>query len=291
MAIGRNWPSAGPRWRRAGFATAVMVGMAGLVAAQFEFAAGGTTHDIYRAGSGPAVLVLAEMPGITPRVLAFARRVVNLGCTAVLPHLFGQPGRPPSAAYAARSLVEVCISREFSGMALGRSSPVIAWLRALAATEHERCSGPGVGVVGMCYTGGFGLAMTVENAVVAPVLSQPSLPFALGAARKSDIQISATDWARIQSRAQDEGLCVLGLRFTGDKLVPKERFQMLRDKLGDRFIGVELDSSPGNRHGHQRVAHSVLTEHLDDREGTPTRAALDQVLEFLGSRLGVTAAR
>jgi len=243
------------------------------------FAAGGTTHDIYRAGSGPAVLVLAEMPGITPGVLAFARRVVGLGCTAVLPHLFGQPGRPPSGSYAARSLVEVCISREFSGFALGRSSPVIAWLRALAATEHERCAGPGVGVV-----------MTVEDAVVAPVLSQPSLPFALGAARKSDIQVSATDWTRIQSRAQDEGLCVLGLRFTGDKLVPKERFQLLRDKLGDRFIGVELDSSPGNPHGHPRIAHSVLTEHLDDREGTPTRAALDQVLEFLGDRLGVTAA-
>ena len=184
----------------------------------------------------------------------------------------------------------MCISREFSGFALGRSSPVIAWLRALAATEHERCAGPGVGVVGMCYTGGFGLAMTVEDAVVAPVLSQPSLPFALGAARKSDIQVSATDWTRIQSRAQDEGLCVLGLRFTGDKLVPKERFQLLRDKLGDRFIGVELDSSPGNPHGHPRIAHSVLTEHLDDREGTPTRAALDQVLEFLGDRLGVTAA-
>ena len=169
------------------------------------FAAGGTTHDIYRAGSGPAVLVLAEMPGITPGVLAFARRVVGLGCTAVLPHLFGQPGRPPSGSYAARSLVEVCISREFSGFALGRSSPVIAWLRALAATEHERCAGPGVGVVGMCYTGGFGLAMTVEDAVVAPVLSQPSLPFALGAARKSRGERLEPRTELIEARGQGLG--------------------------------------------------------------------------------------
>jgi len=254
---------------------------------QEAFTAGGTTHDIYRSGTGPAVLVLAEMPGITPRVIGFAKRVIDLGCTAVLPHLFGQPGRPPSGAYAVRSLAEVCISREFSGFALGRSTPVIAWLRALAAAEHERCGGPGVGVVGMCYTGGFGLAMTVDDSVVAPVLSQPSLPFGLGKARKADIQVSPTDWTRIQERAEDEGLCVLGLRFTGDSFVPAERFQMLREKLGDRFIGVELDSSAGNPHDHPKLAHSVLTEHLDDREGTPTRAALDQVLGFLSERLGV----
>lgn len=253
------------------------------------FSSGGITHDIYRLGKGPAVIVISEIPGITPNVANFARRVADLGCTVVMPHLFGTPGRPPSATYAAQTLANVCISKEFSGMALGRSSPVITWLRALAADEHKRCGGPGVGVVGMCFTGGFGLAMTVDDAVVAPVLSQPSLPFPFGAARKRDIQVSPTDWSRIQARAESEGLCVLGLRFTGDKVVPAERFQLLREKLGDRFIAVELDSSPGNPHGHPRAAHSVLTEHLDDRAGTPTRAALDQVLEFLSTRLGVAA--
>jgi dienelactone hydrolase len=253
------------------------------------FSAGGTTHDIYRLGTGPAVIVMSEIPGITPKVAAFARRVSDLGCTVVMPHLFGTPGRPPTAVYAMQSLASVCISREFSGMALGRSTPVIAWLRALASAEHKRCGGPGVGVVGMCYTGGFGLAMTVDETVVAPVLSQPSLPFGVTKSRKSDIQISPEDWTKIQARA-DEGLCVLGLRFTGDRFVPAERFELLRQKLGDRFIAVELDSKPGNPHGHPRVAHSVLTEHLEDSEGTPTRAALDQVLEFLGTRLGAIAA-
>jgi dienelactone hydrolase len=254
-----------------------------------QFSVGSVTHDIYRFGSGPAVIVIAEIPGITPKVVSFARRVAELGCTAVLPHLFGTPGQPPSGRYALETLVHVCVSKEFSGLAMGRSSSVITWLRALATAEHERCGGPGVGVVGMCFTGGFGLAMTVEDSVVAPVLSQPSLPFPIGKARKSDIQVSPADWARIQARAA-EGLCVLGLRFTGDKVVPAERFEMLREKLGDRFIAVELDSSPSNVHDHPKAAHSVLTEHLDDREGTPTRAALDQVLEFLSTRLGVAAA-
>ncbi len=66
---------------------------------------------------------------------------------------------------------------------------------------------------------------------------------------------------------------------------PPERFAHLRELLGDRFVAVEIDSSPGNPHGHKRAAHSVLTNDLDDRPGTPTRAALDQVLEFFTSRL------
>jgi dienelactone hydrolase len=253
------------------------------------FEADGLAHDVYRLGSGPAVLVLSEIPGITPNVVAFARRVAGLGASVALPHLFGTPGRAPSGGYALRSLAEVCVSREFTGFALGRSGRIIDWLRALAAEEHRRCGGPGVGVVGMCYTGGFGLAMMVDDVVVAPVLSQPSLPFPLGAARRRDAQVSDADWRRIRERA-DEGSCVLGLRFSGDKVSPPERFARLRLELGDRFIAVELDSSPGNPHGHPRAAHSVLTEHLDDRDGTPTRAALDRVLAFLAERLALAGA-
>lgn len=250
-----------------------------------SFSDGGITHDIYRAGTGPAVIVIAEIPGITPKVVAFADRVRQLGCTAVLPHLFGTPGKPASGRYAMETLAKICVSKEFSSLALGHTGPVVSWLRALARREHERCGGPGVGAVGMCYTGGFGLAMAIDDSVIAPVLSQPSLPFPVTKSRRSDIQLSRDDWARIQKRATDENLCVIGLRFTGDKVVPGARFRAIKEKLGDNFIAVELDSSPGNPHNHPKAAHSVLTEHLDDRPGTPTRAALDQVLEFFRSRL------
>lgn len=255
------------------------------VLAGFErepFSAGGITHDIYRSGSGPAVIVIAEIPGMTPRVIGFAERVRDLGFTVVLPHLFGVPGREPSGRYIADTLVKLCVSKEFTGMAMGHAGPVMSWLRALARSEHERCGGPGVGVVGMCFTGGFGLAMAVDDSVTAPVLSQPSLPFPLSKSRRSDIQVSPSEWKTLQGR---EDLCVLGLRFTGDRAVPPERFKMLREKLGDRFIAVELDSSKGNPYGHPANAHSVLTEHLDDRPGTPTREALDKVLGFFQERL------
>ncbi|HEX3981849.1 MAG TPA: dienelactone hydrolase family protein [Acidimicrobiales bacterium] len=251
-----------------------------------EFAHGGETRVIYRSGSGPAVIVISEMPGITPAVAAFADRVAATGLTAVMPHLFGQDGRDPTVGYTIGSLARACVAKEFTVLATGRTSPVIDWLRALARHEHQRCGGPGVGAVGMCFTGGFALGMMVDDVVVAPVLSQPSLPFPITRAERRDVGLSDQDVRRIQERAA-AGCQVLGLRFTGDRASPPARFEHLRELLGDAFIGVELDSSPGNPHGHPKAAHSVLTQHLDDRPGTPTRAALDQVLAFFAQRLSV----
>lgn len=252
--------------------------------AREPFTADGKTKDIYRLGDGPAVIVISEIPGITPEVAGFARKVAARGCTAVMPHLFGEPGKPISAAYTMKTLTSLCISREFNKLAMKQSGEITTWLRALAAAEHERCGGPGVGVVGMCFTGGFALGMMVDDTVVAPVLSQPSVPFPFGKARKASLGISDADLDRVKERVA-AGTCVLGLRFTGDPMAPGDRFETLRRELGDGFIGVELDSSKGNPHGHVRAAHSVLTEHLDYREGTPTRAALDQVLDFFTTRL------
>jgi dienelactone hydrolase len=251
---------------------------------QTSFTAEGKTETIYRTGSGPAVIVISEMPGITPSVARFGRMVSDSGFSVVIPHLFGTDGRSPTMGYTVSSLTRVCIAREFTVMACGRTSPVISWLRALARSEHTRCGGPGVGAVGMCFTGGFALAMMVDDVVVAPVLSQPSLPFPLTRSRRRDVALSPPDMVRVQERAAG-GVCVLGLRFTGDKASPPERFEHLRELLGDAFVAVEIDSSKGNAGGHKKMAHSVLTEDLDDRPGTPTRDALDQVLGFFVERL------
>jgi dienelactone hydrolase len=252
----------------------------------------GKTRDVYRSGTGPAVLVIAEMPGITPKVVEFATRVEALGCSVALPHLFGEPGRDPYAGGQARavpyvlsSMVPACISHDFHAFATGKTSPVIDWLRALARSLHEECGGPGVGAVGMCFTGGFALAMIADAPVLAPVLSQPSLPFAIGGGRKRDLGLSDADLEEVKQKCAAQDLTVLGLRFTGDRAVPAERFERLRQELGDHFVGVEIDSSKGNLYGHRAAAHSVLTEDLQDEPGTPTRDALDQVLELFRSKL------
>jgi dienelactone hydrolase len=249
-----------------------------------SFTHDGKTRDVFRQGTGPAVIVMAEIPGITPKVLEFADRVVALGCTAVLPHLFGVPGKEASGPYTVASIVPACVSREFSHWATGKTSPITEWLKALARDEHARCGGPGVGAVGMCFTGGFALGMMVDETVLAPVLSQPSLPFGVTGAQRRDLGISDADLVKVKQRV-DDGMCVLGLRFTHDRMAPEERFQRLREELGDGFVGVEIDSSPGNAWGHPKVAHSVLTEHLIDEPGQPTRDALDQVLDLFKTRL------
>lgn len=252
---------------------------------QGTFTHDGETKTVFRKGTGPGVVVISEIPGVTPLVADFARRVVDLGCTVAMPSLFGTPGKPPSDAYAMRSMAGACVSKEFACFATGTASPVTDWLRALARDLHDRAGGPGVGVVGMCLTGGFALAMMVDPVVVAPVLSQPSLPFPVGARRRRDLGVSDEDLEQVKARIA-EGACVLGLRFRKDPVVPEERFDRLREELGDGFVAVELDGdgNPDSR----RPPHSVLTEDLVDEPGHETQDALRQVLDFFTERLHPT---
>jgi len=258
------------------------VALAGFEA--FPFTHDGATRTVYRRGSGPAVVVIHEIPGITPPVANFAQRVADTGFTVFLPHLFGTPGKPLSTPYMVGELVRACISREFRVLAKHESSPITDWLRALCRHAHTECGGPGVGAIGMCLTGNFALALMVDPAVMAPVLSQPSLPFAVTAAHRAALHVSDSELAAVKQRVQ-EGCPVLGLRFTADPMCPAERFATLRRELGAGFEGIEIDSGPGNPHGIPRSAHSVVTKDLVDEAGHPTRAALERVLAFFGERL------
>lgn len=237
-----------------------------------SFSAAGFTHDTYRRGSGPGVIVIHEVPGITPTVIDFANDVVERGFTVVMPDLVGTPGRPPSAPYIASSLVKVCISREITAWALDRTTPITSWLRAVARALHAEVGGPGVGAVGMCFSGGFALGMMVDDIMLAPVLSQPSFPLARGSGTaRGNLGLSPDDEAEVIRRA-DEGCQVLGLRFAGDRMVGT-RFDTLRDRLGDAFIAVELPSSSPRD-------HSVLTEQRDE-------PSVQRVLDFLVEKLHV----
>lgn len=233
------------------------------------FAHDGRERRVFCAGSGPAVIVIHEMPGLTPLVADFGRRVRDAGFSVRMPSLFGEPGRPMTTGYVVKSLRQGCVAREFVTLALDRTSPEIGWLRALATDAHEECGGPGVGAVGMCFTGGFALGMMVDDIMLAPVLSQPSMPFPFGSARSGDLNLSPDDAATVADRAA-RGCQVLGLRYTDDFSVG-DRFSTLRELLGDAFIAVELPS-------RSKRDHSVLTEQRDD-------ASVDRVLDFFVEKL------
>ena len=254
---------------------------------KFQFNDGRWTRDVYRKGSGPAVIIIHEMPGMHPLVVRFADHVAAAGMTVFLPSLFGTPGREVTPGYAIGQMLKgICISREFNVWATDKSSPIVDWLRALARKVHGECGGKGVGAVGMCFTGNFALAMMTEPSVVAPVLSQPSLPMGFGnKARAAAMGLSPDEISCAKRRFADENLSAIGLRFHGDPFVQPERFETFKKTFGDKFEAIELDpkdAAPG-----PMAAHSVLTINLrDDDPDGPTKKTEQRVIAFFKERTG-----
>ncbi len=136
-----------------------------------------------------------------------------------------------------------CVSAEFHALAANASSPITRWLRALAKLAHEECGGPGVGAIGMCFTGNFALSMMLELAVLAAVLSQPSLPLD----DPAGIEIAPDEVEAVRQRLEREDLTVLAYRFEGDRFCQGQRFAAYARALGDRFVGRVLPDSSANR--------------------------------------------
>ncbi|MFN2377416.1 MAG: dienelactone hydrolase family protein [Candidatus Binatia bacterium] len=249
-----------------------------------EFSHDGNAKPVYVRGQGPAVIVIHEIPGITPKVVRFADWVVDAGFRVWMPLLVGEAGREAGHFYVMKSMAKVCIRREFAVLASNRSSPVTAWLRALALHASAETGGGPVGAVGMCFSGNFALAMMMEPCVAAPVLSQPSLPFCIGAAKSAALHVSPEELANVKRRCA-AGDKVLGLRFRGDPMCPTTRFDTLQRELGDGFEAIELEDSAANPNAPMSVPHSVLTEHLVDRDGEPTKEAARRVISFFRERL------
>lgn len=246
----------------------------------------GETKKTYVAGAGPAVVVMTEMPGITPHVARFARWVRDAGFTVWLPSLFGHDGAEPTMELAGEAMNSGCVRREFQAFANNEPSPMVRWLRQLAALAHAQCGGPGVGTIGMCFTGNFALAMMLEPAVLAPVMSQPSLPLD----DPAGVFIPEQDLQAIKKRMDWDDLSVLAYRFEGDPYCQAQRFDALGVALGNRFCSRVLpDSSAANDQGWLGVPHSVVTTSLIDEAGQPTAAARDEILAFFAQRLSTSS--
>ena len=252
-----------------------------------EIAFDGVARRVYVAGRGPAVIVMSEMPGISPEVARFARWVRDAGFAVYMPSLFGRDGAVPRTEEGVAVFKQACVSAEFRALAAGQSSPVTQWLRARARLAHRECGGRGVGAIGMCFTGNFALTMMLEPAMLAPVLSQPALPLN----DPAGLEIAAEEIKAVRDRLEREDLTVLAYRFAGDRFCRAERFAAYAAALGDRFVGRVLPDSAANTDVApffaERVAcpHSVVTAHLIDAAGQPTIEARDEILTFFTQRL------
>lgn len=234
-----------------------------------SFSLGDNRKETYQKGTGRAVIIIHEIPNIHQKVVDFANEVVDKNFQVIMPSLVGTPGAKRTAGACISSVFKMWISGEYTTCALNQTSPVIIYLRALARYMHGTCGGPGVGVIGMCFSGGFALGMMVDGHVAAPVLSQPSLPFPFTAAQKQDLNLSIEDLAAVKEVC---GRCpVLGLAYEKDWFSGKgARFARLEQELRENFIKVTFE---GGR-------HAVLTIDYQPE-------AVKTVLDFLHERLNV----
>jgi dienelactone hydrolase len=247
----------------------------------------GVTKVVHVAGTGPAVIVMAEMPGISPHLARFSRWVRGAGFTVYMPSLFGRDGAVPNVEDGTVTFRRACVSAEFRAFAANESSPVTVWLRSLARLAHEECGGPGVGAIGMCFTGNFALTMMLEPSVLAPVLAQPSLPLD----DPAGIEMAPDELVAVRRRLEQDDLTVMAYRFEGDRFCKAQRFAAYSQALGDRLVARVLPDSAANPDPppffEHVVAspHSVVTAHLIDEAGEPTIAARDEILSFFARRL------
>lgn len=258
---------------------------------EFHFSHNDIQHPVYVAGNGPAILIMHELPGMVEETVALARRLQSAGFTTYMPLFFGPPGKKATYSSLLPYTLRLCISREFYMLKRNKTSPIVSWLRALCRQAFQECGGKGVGAIGMCLTGSYAIPLMLEPSMIAPVVSQPSLPGCVMGSKKAmnackrSLDISPEELEHAKSRCDKEGLQIRGFKFSHDIISPQERFQRLKEEFGESSVPFVIDSGPENRHGYGNTNHAVFTIHYSDEPGSPTREAMDQLLEFYSSRL------
>ena len=257
---------------------------------------GSSKRLVYKKGSGAAVILLHELPGMIPECVDLARRLAE-NFTVYMPLLFGEPNKALSLPKMAKYTAQLCISQEFYCFAKNRSSPITEWLKKLCQQAKQESGGMGVGVIGMCLTGGFVLSMMADDSVIAPVASQPSLPFGVSKSSKLALGVSPEELAIARARAS-KGVPVLALRFSDDQISPPEKFMRLRQEFGEEIEVIEeseslcwkrgksletmeINSSKSNPFNLPRYSHAVLTLGYDSEPDHPANRVYQRVVEFL----------
>lgn len=250
---------------------------------------GGRVPPVFTAGGGPPVVILHEINGASPALFAFAHRVALRGFSAFVPVLFGTANGHPSQLFKIVQTVKVCLGREFSCFNARRSSPIVNWVRELGSCIYReaRAKDPnvgGIGVVGLCLTGNFALAMAADEHLLAPVVSEPALPFPIPCRpeNRSALGLDDDEETALRGRLQ-RGMEIAAFRFANDPVVPLERMNKLREvaaECGSRVVG-----NP-NVPPTCPDAHSVFTSQFNPKD-QDSRDAFETLIDFLGSKLAL----
>src|SRR5262245_26488110 len=125
--------------------------------------------------SAAPVILLHELPGLTPADLALARCLAQSGGLCVyVPVLFGEPGQDNTFL----GYFQSCATSAFECSKLSTTSDVLGGIEQVVVHTHAAAGRP-VGAIGMCLTGILPLALLRSDLVAAAVVCQPTLPFSL----------------------------------------------------------------------------------------------------------------
>ncbi|AYV46029.1 hypothetical protein CFHF_00285 [Caulobacter flavus] len=235
---------------------------------------------ISQTGGAPVILV-HELPSITPEVMHLARALVTAGFRVHLPDFFGEPGRRPSQSQQAANFAAACIRTDIlAALPFETTRGAVGWLRRLA-DQVGGVDRP-VGIIGLCLTGGFAIAAATQDSVGAAVACEPSLPLLSG----DKIDLSKADQAKVSARMEAGELGAMIFRFEGDKASPCTRLKrfgaVMPVGLGSRCLpddAADLNSPSQLKH------HSVMTSHLVEGPGSLTVHARDEMIAFLRWRI------
>jgi len=263
-----------------------------------RFEAGGIRHYVWRSGEGPAVLLLHEMPSISWRTITLASLIRDRGYRVAMPGFVDSVRAKPTGAGEmagmiieyARNAVALCVSWQFIVLAQKRTSPVASWLQALARHEQAASGHPMVGVIGMCFSGGFALATAIDPSVGLAVTSQPALPFAMGPFKRipgqaADPGISPADLERLAARTEADEVCVRAYRYSNDTIAPRERIDALVERLGPAIRFIPIPLGPNDPMSHPVLTDAATAEGEGTTPAHKARKALDDLLAVLDERL------
>lgn len=227
------------------------------------FVAFGCSHFVYTSdNSGPNVILIHELPGLTGVHISLGRELVSKRFRVHMPLLYGRPNGHSSTVRNAAISARLCLSREFKALARNADRPFTDWLSALINEIAGDNPKNKVGVIGMCLTGGFSIATMANPNVGAGISCQPALPF-MG---PKDPGMSEETLVKAAERTEALGGCpLLCLRYQNDSISPSVKAEQYEDAFSDRTMRrIDLD---GDKHStltydRSEVAFAAAVAHL-----------------------------
>lgn len=229
-------------------------------------------HD----ASGPTVILIHEAPGLSRSTFGIADVLLAHDYRVVLPVLLDAAWTSKGIRHRTANMIRICVAREMAALSAGHTGAIVEWLRALADLEAGTTQGRPVGVIGMCFSGGFALGAITNPHVRAAVMSQPALPF-MFPFRGSDLGVGKQDLRDIHARIGSGG-CIRAMQFSRDRISSRARLELIQREFRDAECReIETDD---------RSLHSVLALSLaaTDRESQLGRA-LPDTIAFLDRHL------